>query len=82
MTNSERVDELLRIKDAIAELIGEAEGLLAGTPEWRSARSYWIGHLHGALERNSGGYCGGSMVTMADTIEALSCEGEDEEIAA
>lgn len=69
------INELSDIKEQISGLVYDATSLVEGTDEEDSAKAYWIGHILGALD-NESGYIGGSMTTMQDTIDALG-EGED-----
>jgi hypothetical protein len=70
-------DELEQIQEQMLDLLHEAEGLLQGTNEYDSARSYWLAHITTAVS-NDHDYLGGSMTTMQDTIDALR-EGGDED---
>ncbi len=65
------INELSDIKEQIKGLAYDAGSLVDGTDERDSARSYWIGHILGALDSESE-YGSGSMVTMQDTIDALA----------
>lgn len=79
MTN-EDLERLTEIKDEIQELVEEAKGILpCGTGLTGRAESYWIPHILTALEKNNGGYLGGSMTTMQDTIDELSDLAESDE---
>jgi hypothetical protein len=72
-------DELEEIQQQVKELMRDAKRLLSHTSEWKRASSYWYAHILGALDKEHG-YMGGSMMTMADTIEALrEEEPEDQE---
>lgn len=69
---------LENIKWKIEELIDEAKHIVkgAGGFAYERARSYWIPHIIIALSKEHD-YLGGSMVTMADTIEELKDQVED-----
>jgi len=66
----EIADELEEIKAQIENLMHEAGNLIDQTDERHAARSYWYGHIMGALDNNSE-YLGGSMTTMQDSIDAI-----------
>ena len=79
---------LEEIRDEIAELVEEAEGIIrdfcrangGGGVIAERARSYWVYHILGALMEGGGrGILGGSMFTMDDTIKDIREWGAGEE---
>lgn len=72
MNNADRVERLNEIKDEIAALVEEAAGLAdeAGGTIGRRARSYWYGHILGALD-HEGSFGGSSMHALSQTIEEV-----------
>ena len=70
----EKIDRLTEIQEEMEELIWEVSDLVRGTCAEDRAESYWMAHIKMALSNNNG-YLGGSMVTMADTIEELKENG-------
>lgn len=82
--NSE--DDVNRFEEIIMEIAGlteEAYNIIKSSgnrAEAERARSYWRGHIQGALGRNFSEYMGGSMHTMEDSLEVLQGGGEDEDI--
>jgi len=65
------LESLSEIKEQIAELVAQARRLLRGTTEYERADAYWLAHIEGALDGH------GSIVTMQDTIDALTAPEGD-----
>jgi len=76
----EIADELEEHLSHLENIMHEVGNLIDQTDERHAARSYWFGHIMGALSNDSE-YMGGSMTTMQDSIDAIreSDDGEDEE---
>lgn len=80
------VMKLEMLQEAMLELLGVARGILGGMEgnamAYARADAYWLAHVEMALKKETK-YLGGSMVTMADTIEELrrAEEGDGEENA-
>lgn len=77
-TTAEDIERLIEIKETIEELMRDAEGIVRGTSEEQRARSYWMGHILGALDDSQ--LCS-SMFTMQNTIDGLEewvCSIEEE----
>ena len=79
MTKWEAINRLEELKEQIYEALEEMEDIISETApeEYERAKHYWIAHIDGALE-NRGGWLGGSLISFADTLEAIE-EKEDEE---
>lgn len=75
--SEEDIERLEEIRDELKELIEEAKNLVRGTHQYERARSYWIPHILGAIDKDNE-YMGGSMINMQDTIDALREESEPE----
>lgn len=72
---------LEEIKDELKDLTDEADNILRSVGKgltYTRARSYWLGHIRGALEKEKGSIS--SMVTMQDTIDELREEMELEDV--
>ena len=54
----------------VKERLDEIENALSGTPEYDSAKSYWIAHIRMALDDDHY-FLGGSMITARDTANRL-----------
>lgn len=76
-------DEIMELMDRVQRSLRTIERLPGGSTVVNRAKSYWFAHIMTALEKGAGGYMGGSMFTMADTIEELrdmaESEGEEQE---
>jgi predicted oxidoreductase len=66
MTDYTTIEELMRIKEEMEELIGQAREILGGTQYYDQADAYWLGHIESAL--GNGTY---SMCSMRDTIQEI-----------
>lgn len=66
----ERRDRLEEILDEMKDLVAEAGRMVRGTPAASRAEAYWIAQVRCALDEDHS-YLGGSMCTMADTVEEL-----------
>lgn len=68
----ENFERLQEIKVEIEDLVNEAKHLLPGASSITDrAESYWIPQILTSLEKNGGGFLGGSGVTMQDTLNEL-----------
>jgi hypothetical protein len=75
---AERAEKLIDLKEQLEETLDEIKEALKGTPEESRAKAYWVAHIRCALD-NDHDYLGGSMETMADTIEALEERADESE---
>jgi hypothetical protein len=74
----QRADELAEIQAEMVDLLDRARALLRGTGMVKErAEAYWLAHVETALSDDHD-YLGGSMVTMADTIQELRGEDDDD----
>lgn len=71
----EIANELEELKANLENIMHEIGNLIDMTDERHAARSYWFGHIMGALDGDSE-YMSGSMTTMQDSIDAI--RGSDE----
>jgi len=74
MDRSEAAETLIEIKEQMLELLDHAREALRGLDDdflERQATSYWLAHIRTALDSDHE-YLGGSMVTMQETIDALT----------
>jgi ribosomal protein S2 len=78
----EAVNRLGEIKEEIKHLIVEAKHIIASVTDrdvrYERARSYWIAHIEGALDKDNE-WLGGSMTNMQDTIDEIEEDTEIEE---
>jgi hypothetical protein len=83
-TSAADIDRFEEIIGEIARLVDDAFTIVrmsGNRTEEERARSYWRGHIQGALGENYSEYAGGSMVSMEDTLNTLREDNpsEDEE---
>lgn len=74
MSRNEDAQRFEEIMDQILELSQEAYQIARAHGEGERARSYWVAHIAGAVDRRNSGYMGGSMTDMADTLRELRAE--------
>jgi len=75
----EATDVLEDVKEQILDALEQARmAIQAAAPDlWPAAEAYWWAHIRCALD-NDHNFLGGSMQTLADTIEALADYEEED----
>lgn len=80
--NRNNIMRLKEIREEMLGLLSEADDLISETNNqtiYNRAKSYWLPHIEGALDKENSQYLGGSMVDMSATINELMEEEEEEE---